>query len=73
MKFVKQILCLFALIAGLPIWVYLSVNFVYWLADAPEQVSEQFGGAVLFYSMMAYALLIIGIVEVKKRRKGSRK
>ncbi len=64
-----RVLCVLALIACLPVWVYISVNFVYWCVNAPEQVSETFGGAVLFYSAMAYVLVILLIDEVLKYRR----
>ncbi len=63
----RKLLWIIAAVIGLPIWVYLCINFVYWLVSAPAQVSEQFGSAVLFYSAMAYVLLIIGALEIRKR------
>lgn len=66
---IRKLLWGVAAAVGLPIWVYLCMRFVYWLVSAPPQVSEQFGSAVLFYSAMAYVLLIIGALEIRKRRR----
>lgn len=63
----RKLLWGIAAVIGLPIWLYLCINIVYWLVNAPAQVSEQFGSAVLFYSAIAYVLLIIGALEIRKR------